>query len=243
LWVVFILSLTLGSTPSAERLGKKRPSGRLFSANNLAITLVFILTTFAFQIAAVAAVQKKPWYGTERYPRAMAEGTDPEGTNTAIPETTAVFIVAAWQFVACALVFSVGHPWKKWPTANPLFCAWLAVVALSALGITLVPLPAFYSLLSLQVPPYEWNLQLLGISLAAFLAYFVALGGLAWVKRRGGLAAIQCRGPPKPHKLLRREWAEQWGAQQALEVAPRKSGAAAAPASARSSESAESWAA
>ena len=234
--MVFILSLTLGSTPSAERLGRKRPSGRLFSVHNLAITLTFIATTFAFQVAAVAAVQRKPWYGTEAYPTAMREGSDAEGTNTAIPETTAVFIVAAWQFVACALVFSVGHPWKKWPTANPLFCAWLAVVALSALGITLVPLPAFYSLLSLQVPPYEWNLQLLGISLAAFAAYFVALGALAAVKRRGWLARLECRGPPKPHKVVRREWAEQWGKAAAAAAAPRP--AAPTP---RAAESVDAW--
>jgi len=50
LWIVFVLSLTLGATPSSERLGKKRPSGRLFSAFNLSITFAFIATTFIVQV-------------------------------------------------------------------------------------------------------------------------------------------------------------------------------------------------
>ena len=83
------------------------------------------------------------------------------------------------------------------------------------------------------MPPYEWNLQLLGISLAAFLAYFVALGALAAAKRRGWLTAIECRGPPKPHKVARRAWAEQWGGGGKAPPSART----AAGASARSGES------
>jgi magnesium-transporting ATPase (P-type) len=210
LWVVFILSLTLGSTPSAGALGRKRPSGRLFSAYNLAITLVFISTTFLLQYAAVAAVQQKPWYGSESFPLAMDPAEDAEGTNSAIPETTAVFIVASFQYVACGVIFSVGTPWKQWPTTNRAFCFWMLVISLSALGITVLPTDALYSTLSLQRPPYAWNLELLGIGCAAFLSYFVALGGLAQAKRLGWLAPCECRGPRKAHKVLRQEWQAQW---------------------------------
>jgi hypothetical protein len=140
----------------------------------------------------------------------MAPGTDAEGTNSAIPETTSIFIVAAFQFIGCALIFSVGHPWKKWPTANPAFCCWLGVVALSTLYLTLAPSDSMYALLSLQRPPYSWNLSLLGFGIAAVLSYFVALGGVFYAKAQGWLAALECRPPPKPHKILRREWEAQW---------------------------------
>jgi len=158
----------------------------------------------------VSAVQRTPWYGTAGYPLAMAPGTDPEGTNSAIPETTSLFIVASYQFIGCAAIFSVGHPWKQWPTANPAFCAWLGVVALSTLGLTLAPSDAAYATLSLQRPPYSWSWSLLGLGLAAAVSYFVALGGVYYAKGRGWLAALECRPPPKAHKVLRRQWEEQW---------------------------------
>jgi magnesium-transporting ATPase (P-type) len=218
-----VLSLTLGATPSAEKLTKKRPSGRLFSVYNLAITLVFITLTFCMQAAAVAAVQGKPWYGTDAYPLAVAPEADAEGTNTAIPETTAVFIVASFQYIACGAIFSVGHPWKQWPTRNRSFGLWMLVITLSALGITLGPTRDFYDTLSLQMPPYEWNLELLGLGIAAFLAYFLGIGALVYMRRAGWLAPLRWRGPPKPHKTLRREWATQFasGGRGALNRASR----------------------
>ena len=140
----------------------------------------------------------------------MAADNDPEGTNSAIPETTSLFLVAAFQFIGCAIIFSVGYPWKMWPTANPAFCFWLGVVILSTLGLTLYPTEAAYSLLSLQGVPYSWNLSLLGLGVAAFLSYFVVLGALYRIKSAGWLAALECRPPLKPHKALRREWEYQW---------------------------------
>ena len=155
-------------------------------------------------------MQRTPWYGSPSYPLAMDPAADPEGTNSAIPETTTLFIVASFQFIGCALIFSVGHPWKKWPTSNPAFCFWLGVVALSTLVLTLRPSSSLYAALTLQLPPYEWSLSLLGFGIAAFLSYFVALGGVYYAKGRGWLAALECRPPPKPHKALRREWLQQW---------------------------------
>ena len=160
-------------------------------------------------------MQRTPWYGTSGYPLALDPATDSEGTNSAIPETTSIFIVAAFQFIGCALIFSVGHPWKKWPTSNLAFCFWMAVVTVSTLGMTLFPSDSFYAMLSLQRPPYSWNLSLLGFGIAAFLSYFVALGSVFYAKARGWVAMLEHRPPPKAHKVLRREWLAQF-AQGAL---------------------------
>jgi len=141
----------------------------------------------------------------------MDPALDVEGTNSAIPETTSVFIVASFQFLGCAMIFSVGgYPWKKWPSSNWMFCSWMAVVALSTLFLTLVPNNATYSFLSLQRPPYTWSLALFGLGIFAFLAYFFALGGVYYAKSRGWLAIIECRGPMKPHKKFRKVWESLW---------------------------------
>lgn len=214
LWVVFILSLTLGNTPSASTLTRKRPSGRLFSAHNLLITFGFIGLTFFLQGIAFFLVRRKEWYGTDGYPTQMDPDNDPEGTNTAIPETTSVFLMANFQYLACAVIFSVGHPWKASPARNRPFVFWLLVVALSAFGLFLLPTDALYKWLSLQRMPFSWNLELLALSIFSFLCYFGFMIGLAMLKKGGYVAKLEqafFRGPPKPHKSLRRSWEKQFG--------------------------------
>jgi cation-transporting ATPase 13A3/4/5 len=90
LFVVFILALTMGSTPSATKLTRKRPSANLLSLYNLTLSCGFILLTFAFQAWAFGKVREQPWYDTPEYPVAMDPEQDEEGTNSVIPETTTV---------------------------------------------------------------------------------------------------------------------------------------------------------
>ena len=68
LYIVFFLALTLGSTPAAKRLTRKRPSGRLLSAYNLTLCSGFIVCTFAAQFSAFQHALAQPWYGTSEYP-------------------------------------------------------------------------------------------------------------------------------------------------------------------------------
>ena len=135
--MVLILSLTIGNTAASETLTRKRPSGRLFSAANLLTTFGFIALTFAGQLVAFAFVRAQAWYGDAAHPLRMA--VDPEGTNSATPETSAVFLVASLQFVACACIFAQGQPWKRSPLTNRPFCAWLAVCALAGVLLLLAP--------------------------------------------------------------------------------------------------------
>ncbi len=213
LYVVFLLSVTLGNTPSSTVLTRKRPSGRLFSAHNLLITFGFIGVTFLCQGIAFASVRAQEWYGTPAYPTVTDPALDEEGVNAAIPETSTVFLLASFQYLACAIIFSVGHPWKASPLRNRPFCLWLLVVALSAFGLFLFPTDGLYAFLSLQRMPFAWNLQLLALAVASFLAYFAFMGGLAALKRAGIISRLErrfFRGPTKPHKEVRRAWAAQF---------------------------------
>ena len=47
---------------------------------------------------------RQPWYGSAAYPTAQDPASDGEGTNSAIPETTSLFLMAALQYVAVAAV-------------------------------------------------------------------------------------------------------------------------------------------
>jgi cation-transporting ATPase 13A2 len=122
LFIVFILALTLGSTPSARKLTPKRPSANLLSLYNLTICFGFIAVTLIMQGIVFLRVQQQSWYNTEAYPASMNEDDDEEGTNSRIPETTTVFLMAMLQYVAVAIIFSIGYPWKL-PTYTNCKCA------------------------------------------------------------------------------------------------------------------------
>jgi hypothetical protein len=247
LFIVFVLALTLGSTPSASRLTRKRPSGRLLSAHNLALCAGFVALTIGWQAAAFGLVRAQHWYpalrgthtrfdepptqaGGDSGPAAVAvEEDDP--LHSAIPETTSLFLMASVQYVAVAAIFSHGLPWKRWvPVSNPIFTGWLLLVTAVSLALFLWQWPPVYALLSLQTLPYEWNLLLLGVSLASFASYFAYVGLLHAVRsmlrrrrRRRRLADADdadtaarslrgccfccCqKGAVKPHKRIRQQW-------------------------------------
>lgn len=223
LWVVLILSLTLGNTAAATRLTKKRPSGRLFSAQNLLITFGFILLTFLGQGIAFASVKKQPWYDTPDYPAVMDPEKDTEGTNSATPETTSVFLIASLQFVACACIFSRGQPWKSSPLTNKPFIIWLLVCFISSLVLFLAPSQGLYDAISLQLLPKEFNVLLLVIAFFSFASYFLAMFALQYTKEHTGLIRsleeTLFRGPPKAHKAIRQWWESQKGNRETTSIA------------------------
>lgn len=90
LFIVFILALTLGNTPSSRTLTVKRPSANLLSLYNLLLSCGFIALTFGLQAWAFYAVEEQPWYDTPEYPASMDPELDEEGTNSVIPTTTSV---------------------------------------------------------------------------------------------------------------------------------------------------------
>jgi cation-transporting ATPase 13A3/4/5 len=212
LFIVFILALTLANTGSRNKLTPKRPSGQLLSLYNLAICTGFIVITFFFQIIVYFYVRSLPWFGTPQYP--ATSQSDSEGTNSAIPETSSVFLMASIQYVAVAIIFSVGYPWKKPTWTNRIFSGWLLVVTVINLLLFLSPNPVVgYNFLSLQVMPYNWNLVLLGLSLASFVGYFIFIAICYNLRARGVFRKLtNClrRTQPKLHKLIKAEWKKQF---------------------------------
>jgi len=98
-----VLSLTLGATPSNLTLTRKRPSGRLLSPYNVAVCVTFIVLTFIHQAIVVRRAQASWWYSAEDasgqplYPKRVPEDQDAEKTNSAVPETTSVLLLANAQ--------------------------------------------------------------------------------------------------------------------------------------------------
>lgn len=215
LFMVFVLALTLGSTPANPRLTRKRPSGRLLSPFNLVLCAGFILLTFTAQGIVYAAVQGQPWYNSAAYPTTMP--VDDTGLNPAVPVTSSVFLVAMFQYVAVAIIFSVGHPWKQPTWTNLPFCGWLAIVTVVSVGVLFARDPRLYELLGAMMMPAEWHVALAAYAAMALGFYAVFIAAVWYAKKAGGFAWLaravrRVRGLPlsvKPHKRMRAEWRSQ----------------------------------
>ena len=104
----------------------------------------------------------------------------------------------AVQYIAVAIIFSNGYPWKRLIITNPIFSGWLAVVTVISIilffwqnafvydvlslqvWIDLCNYPKYlmviYTLYCTQILPLDWNLRVLGMSFGSFVSYFIFLG-------------------------------------------------------------------
>jgi cation-transporting ATPase 13A2 len=220
LFTVFVLALTMGNTPSSRTLTFKRPSGRLFSMENMALTFGFIAITFGLQAHVFLLVRKEPWYDTADYPAAMqyddpdAFNYDYEETNSGIPETTTVFLMSCLQYSAVATIFSIGYPYKLATWRNPLFTVWLAFTTICGILLFFSVADWIYWLIGMQVLPTDWVNRVFGWSVLSFVLYFVWWGVLIAARYKGALrwiAASCCGKRTAQHKRLRVSWREQFG--------------------------------
>jgi cation-transporting ATPase 13A2 len=213
-FTVALLALAMGKTLSARKLTFKRPSARLFSAYNLSLIFGFIALTFGMQALVFFETRKQSWWRD-----ASTEGTT--------PESTAVFIFAAWQYVACSLIFaSSGFPYKRVFCTNVWFTVWLVVVIVCSLLIWFVPSEVADDFFELKDLPEEWRLQLFGWAMLSFCLYF-AFWGLCVAFRNYGVFRFFGRlcfhRHHKQHRQLRASWAQQFGAvSRSTRVAPNK---------------------
>jgi magnesium-transporting ATPase (P-type) len=210
LFIVALLALSLGSTPASHKLTKKRPTGRLLSAYNLTLAFFFMLATVAAQAIVFFQVRKQPWYNTTAYPNAMVPSEDKEGVNAEIPETSSVFLMASFQYVAVAYIFSDARPWKQAVHMNLGFSTWLLVVFAVSLLLLALPWYQLYGWLSLQKLPSEWLRTLVLWSLFAMAVYFIVFYAARYARRRGVFTQIEQRifgVHMKQHKLVRKQLA------------------------------------
>jgi len=220
LFTVFVLALTLGNTPAARKLTIKRPSGRLFSGQNLLLTFGFIGITFGLQAHVFLQVRKQSWYDTDEYPAAMqyddpyAWNYDYEGTNSGIPETTTVFLMSCLQYVAVASIFSIGAPYKLGTHHNYIFLIWLLFCAVCAILLFFSVEDWVYWLIGMLVMPSEWNKEVFGWSVLSMGLYFIWWGVLILARYTGLLRNINilfCGRKDSQHKRLRGMWKQTLG--------------------------------
>ncbi|XP_045907521.1 polyamine-transporting ATPase 13A3-like isoform X2 [Micropterus dolomieu] len=170
--IILIIAFTMSLNPSWKELVWRRPPSSLISGPLLCSVLTQILTCLVFQVLAFLLVRQQSWYETwtpqsdacnvssSSLSHSLNLTTPHDHKNIRNYENTTLFYVSSFQYLAVAIVFSKGKPfrqpsYKNWPFM--LSCLGLYTFLLL---IMLYPVPAIDSFLEIVCVPHDWRVTL-----------------------------------------------------------------------------------
>lgn len=128
MFIVFPLTVALGGTRATAHLSRKRPSGNLLSAPNVANVLGHMAICFALQLLVFHLSQQQ----ADFYPYSSDPSFD-NGPRTY--ESTSLYLYSNFQFIFMAVLFARGHPWKASVWTNRQFTRWTLVCVVVCLAL------------------------------------------------------------------------------------------------------------
>ncbi|XP_030015229.1 probable cation-transporting ATPase 13A3 [Sphaeramia orbicularis] len=173
--IILIIAFTMSLNPAWKELVWRRPPSSLISGPLLFSVLTQILTSLVFQVLAFLLVRQQSWY--EKWtPQSDACNVTsfslPHSLNVTHPhdyknirnyENTTLFYVSSFQYLAVAIIFSKGKPFRQPSYKNwPFMLACVGLYTFLFL-IMLFPLPAIDSFLEIVCVPHDWRVTLVVI--------------------------------------------------------------------------------
>ncbi|KAL6104281.1 atp13a3 [Pungitius sinensis] len=183
--IILIIAFTMSLNPAWKELVRQRPPSSLISGRLLCSVLTQIVTCLVFQVLAFLLVRQQSWYETWT-PQSdacnVSRSSLPHSQNVTSPhdhkniknyENTTLFYVSSFQYLAVAIVFSKGKPfrqpsYKNWPFM--LSCISLYTFVLL---IMLYPVPAIDSFLEIVCVPHDWRVTLVIVAIVNAAVSFV----------------------------------------------------------------------
>lgn len=159
------VAVLMGYSGAYHKLVPQRPPGSLVKPNNLLSIIAQILLVIIFQISAFLYLHFQPWY--KPAPKNL------DADNTHCWETTVIFLVSTYQYIASAFVFSKGPPFREPIYKNVPFL--LTLCSLFAFSTYLLMLPFkpildFFKLMELHTKSVEFRSVLLAFSVGFIFA-------------------------------------------------------------------------
>ncbi|XP_042331882.1 LOW QUALITY PROTEIN: polyamine-transporting ATPase 13A3-like [Sceloporus undulatus] len=192
--IILSLAFTMSLNSAWKELVPQRPPTSLVSPQLLLSVFTQILLSLGFQVGAFLLVQGQLWYcpkengacgldpcnitllspnvsslvnATARQePQPGEEEADGEDDSVQSFENTTLFYISCFQYIAVALAFSKGRPFRQPTRTNGLFVASLLATSGFLLLLLLWPMPALDEFFELACIPYEWRLILLVLALS-----------------------------------------------------------------------------
>ncbi|XP_069568613.1 polyamine-transporting ATPase 13A3-like isoform X2 [Brachyistius frenatus] len=194
--IILIIAFTMSLNPAWKELVWRRPPSSLISGPLLCSVLTQILTCLVFQVLAFLLVQQQSWYETWT-PQSdacnVSSSTLSHSLNVTSPhdhknirnyENTTLFYVSSFQYLAVAIVFSKGKPFRQ-PSYNnwPFMLSCIALYSF-LLFIMLYPVPAIDSFLEIVCVPHDWRVTLVVIitvnAAVSFMLEILILDIILW---------------------------------------------------------------
>ncbi|KAM9316057.1 putative cation-transporting ATPase 13A4 [Gastrophryne carolinensis] len=184
--IMFVIFLTMSSTPSYHKLAPYRPPGQLVSPSMLFSVVYHVLFTIAMQTYGFLIVQKQPWYSTKDvysacYPEnvTLNEMLTDELINKRTKknyesfENSTLWLLTAVHLVILALVLSKGKPFRKPLYTNYLFLATLVVEFALTLFFIFADFKNMYFALELVCTPTSWRIHMLVVLIICLVASYI----------------------------------------------------------------------
>jgi cation-transporting ATPase 13A2 len=223
LWLVFPLTILMGNTRAERRLSVKRPSGDLLSVANLLNLIVHVLLAVGWQIGLyLTIIHQSDWQKLD----------NPNNTAHSYA-TTVLYYFSNVEYTLVALLFAIGHPWKKSILTNWKFVAWAFISLGTSIALIYSPpqVPGFFRSDDLALLAYWSKLIgffLLGYAVSVFvwdrLLSPLFVRGLKYLRRVGEVQGYVfqrwkiIRGPKsKLYHRLRGEFEAGWNVKRRKE--------------------------
>jgi magnesium-transporting ATPase (P-type) len=156
--LILVLAVLMSRTGAFHKLYPRRPPGRLVAFSILVSLLLQVTLHIATQSSALMLVKAQRWY--------VPLQPVPQNSNIKCYETTTVFCVSVFQYIAVAIGFSAGPPYRAPLIRNVPFL--LAAALLTGINVVFLIYPPDFveKLLQLQpLPDWRFRVTLLGMAL------------------------------------------------------------------------------
>ncbi|XP_034951559.1 probable cation-transporting ATPase 13A3 [Chelonus insularis] len=165
IFLVINFAFFFGKTQAYEgKLARQPPISSLLSFTSLFSFILQMINVAVFQTIAFYGVEKFSWFQpfVERGPMYWS-----------CHQNYSVFTLSLFQYIAMAIVFSRGKPYRQAVYTNSLFITSILLLTGVCIYITIYPASWIIHILQLEVPPdYEWPSIILVLALINF---FVSL--------------------------------------------------------------------
>uniref|UniRef100_A0A3B4U992 Polyamine-transporting ATPase 13A3 n=1 Tax=Seriola dumerili TaxID=41447 RepID=A0A3B4U992_SERDU len=207
--IILIIAFTMSLNPAWKELVWRRPPSSLISGPLLCSVLTQILTCLVFQVLAFLLVRQQSWYeiwtpqsdacniSSSSLSHSQNVTTPHDHKNIRNYENTTLFYVSSFQYLAVAIIFSKGKPFRQPSYKNWPFMLSCIALYMFLLFILLHPVPAIDSFLEIVCVPHDWRITLVVIVIVnAAVSFMLEVANDRWAS--SFLSWLFCRRNKPP---------------------------------------------
>ncbi|KAJ1973976.1 hypothetical protein H4R34_004894 [Dimargaris verticillata] len=171
LFIIIPMAVFMGNSPPYHRLHVRPPTASLISQPVLSSLFGHIAVVFSFQIFIFLMIRRQSdWYS----PPDRSHHGSPDKILIECYENTVLFLLANFQYIFMAVVFSIGPPYRQSSLKNYPFIAISVLLLAFSVVVTVVPHGFWVSLFELVPIPSSFSWIIVGTAAVNCLVFWIA---------------------------------------------------------------------